>query len=180
MLITSESLLIFSSCTSCCVYVGWVSEAKPYQKSFQNWNFRSGIYRISSYKTLPRIIPAILIIPSFLTILCSENVVYSNKTRIWRLCEIIIPAGLIWGNTVYHCTNTIQIFGASFVPALHWFLYYMPILCIKVYSSFVKGMKKFCIDFDSFVIAMQVFHSQRHPFFQKIVLVFRNILKKDF
>ena len=58
-------------------------------------------YRISSYKALPRIIPATLIIPSILTILCSKNVVFSNKTRIWRLCKIIIPAGLIWGNTVY-------------------------------------------------------------------------------
>ena len=25
---------------------------------------------------------------------------FSNKTRIGRLCKIIIPAGLIWGNTV--------------------------------------------------------------------------------
>ena len=57
-------------------------------------------YRISSYKALPRIIPATLIIPAILTILCSGNVVFSNKTRIWRLCKIIIPAGLIWGNTV--------------------------------------------------------------------------------
>ena len=51
-------------------------------------------YRISSYKTLPQIIPA------FLTILCSEYVVFSIKTRIRRLCEIIILMCLIWGNTV--------------------------------------------------------------------------------
>ena len=81
---------------------------------------------------------------------------------------------------LYHCIYKPQPdFWNSFVPALHWFLYYMPILCIKVYSSFVKGMKKFCIDFDSFVIAMQVFHSQRHPIFLKIVLVFGNVPKKE-
>ena len=39
-------------------------------------------YPISSYKTLPQINPAILIIHAFLTILCSENVVFSFKTRI--------------------------------------------------------------------------------------------------
>ena len=81
---------------------------------------------------------------------------------------------------LYHCIYKPQPdFWNSFVPALHWFLYYMPILCIKVYSSFVKGMKKFCIDFDSFVIAMQVFHSQRHRIFLKIVLVFGNVPKKE-
>ena len=52
-------------------------------------------YRISSYKALPRIIPAIL------TFLCIRNVVFSNKTRIWGLFKIIITAGLIWGNTVF-------------------------------------------------------------------------------
>ena len=59
-------------------------------------------YRISSYKALSRIILATLIIPAIriLTILCSRNVVFSNKTCIWRLCKIIIPAVLIWGNTV--------------------------------------------------------------------------------
>ena len=62
------------------------------------------IYHISSYKALPRIIPAILIIPAFLIILFSENVVFSNKPRIWRLHKIMIPAGLIWGNTVYSQT----------------------------------------------------------------------------
>ena len=51
---------------------------------------------------LSQIILAILIIPAFLIILCSENVVFSNKTRIWRLCEIIIPAGVIGGNTVVY------------------------------------------------------------------------------
>ena len=50
-------------------------------------------YCISSYKTLPQIIPAILII------LCCRNLVFSNKPRIWRLCKIIIPTGLIWANT---------------------------------------------------------------------------------
>ena len=45
-------------------------------------------------------ISAILIIPVFLIILCRENVVFSNKTRIKRLCEIIIPVGLTWGYTV--------------------------------------------------------------------------------
>ena len=58
------------------------------------------VYRISSCKALPRKIPAILEILAFLIILWSENIVFSNKTRIWRLCEIIIPASLIWGNTV--------------------------------------------------------------------------------
>ena len=37
------------------------------------------VYRISSYKALPRIIPPILIIPAILIIVCSENVVFSNK-----------------------------------------------------------------------------------------------------
>ena len=63
-------------------------------------NFALSENRISSYNALCQIIPVILIIPSILTILCSENVVFSNKTRIWRLCEIIKPAGLIWGNAV--------------------------------------------------------------------------------
>ena len=52
-------------------------------------------YRISSYRTLS------LIIPAFLILLFSENVVFSNKTLIWGLCEIIILAGLKWGNTVH-------------------------------------------------------------------------------
>ena len=26
---------------------------------------------------------------------------FSNKTLIWRLCEIILPAGLKWGNTLH-------------------------------------------------------------------------------
>ena len=51
-------------------------------------------YHVTSYKTLPWIIPA------FLTTLCSENVVFSNKTRIRRLCEIILLMCRIWGNTV--------------------------------------------------------------------------------
>ena len=59
--------------------------------SFSNLSFD---YRISSNKTLPWIIPATVIISS------SENVVFSNKTRIWRLCKILIPAGLIRGHTV--------------------------------------------------------------------------------
>ena len=45
-------------------------------------HFVSTAYRISSYKALPRMIPATLIIPAILTILCSRNVVFSNKTRI--------------------------------------------------------------------------------------------------
>jgi hypothetical protein len=57
-------------------------------------------YRISSYQTLPQIIPASLIIPSILITLCRRNVVFSNKIRIWRLHKIIISANLIWGNTV--------------------------------------------------------------------------------
>ena len=78
-------------------------------------------YRISSYKTLPRIIPAILIIPAFLIILCSENVVFSNKTRIWRLYEIIIPAGLICGSTVLkqNKRNTNSILTLAFQEITH-------------------------------------------------------------
>ena len=73
--------------------------------------FYGGVtYRISSYKALPRMIPATLIIPAILTILCSGNVVFSNKTRIWRLCKIIIPAGLIWGNTVVCCGHPQNIY----------------------------------------------------------------------
>ena len=47
-----------------------------------------------SCKAIPRIISAIL------TILCIRNVVFSNKTRIWRLCKMIVPACLIWGIAV--------------------------------------------------------------------------------
>ena len=61
---------------------------------FPIWQKWSAIYCISSYKTLPRIILAILIIPSSLTILCRETVVFSNKTRISQQCEIIMTAGL--------------------------------------------------------------------------------------
>ena len=43
---------------------------------------QNATYRISSYKTIPRIIPAIIIIPSILIILFSENVMFSYKTRI--------------------------------------------------------------------------------------------------
>ena len=49
----------------------------------------------------PHIRPAILVIPVIQIILCSENVAFFNKTCIWRLCEILIPVGLIWGNTVF-------------------------------------------------------------------------------
>ena len=59
-------------------------------------------YRISSYKTLPWIISA------FLMLLCSENVVFSYKTGNRRLCEIIIPAGLIWGFTVCSCDSVVN------------------------------------------------------------------------
>ena len=75
-------------------------------------------YRISSYKTLPRIIPATLIIPAILITLCRGNVVFSNKTRIWRLHEIIIPAGLIWGDTVF--TNFQLLALLIFVQFLSW------------------------------------------------------------
>ena len=57
-------------------------------------------YRISSYKTLPWIIPAFLIMPAPGTLLCRWNLVISNNTRSWRPHEKIIAAGLIWGNTV--------------------------------------------------------------------------------
>ena len=65
----------------------------------------------SSYKALPRIIPAILIT------LCRRNAVFSNKTLIWRLHKTIIPAGLIWGNrnTVFLCKNV-----AKLVPFGKW------------------------------------------------------------
>jgi hypothetical protein len=62
-------------------------------------------YRISSYKALPWIIPATLIIPAILISLCRRNVVFSNKTRIWRLHRIIIAAGLIWGNMVFYLSQ---------------------------------------------------------------------------
>ena len=82
-------MLLFSTIFNSCLHIGWLG--------FKRLNIS---YHISSYKALPWIIPATLIIPAILTILCSRNVVFSNKTRIWRLCKIIIPAGLIWGNTV--------------------------------------------------------------------------------
>ena len=41
-------------------------------------------YRISSYKALPRIIPAFLIIPAPDTLLCRWNLLISNNTRSWR------------------------------------------------------------------------------------------------
>ena len=61
---------------------GPVSEL-PFEVTFLTGvGLKSNKYRVSSYKTLPQIIPAILIIPAFLILLCSENVVFSNKTRI--------------------------------------------------------------------------------------------------
>ena len=60
-------------------------------------------YRISSYKALPRIIPAFLIMPALGTLLCRWNLIISNNTCSWRKHKKIIPAGLIWGNTV--CKN---------------------------------------------------------------------------
>ena len=58
------------------------------------------IYRISSYKTLPQIIPAFLKMPAPGILLCRWNLVIFNNTRSWRPYEKIVPAGLIWGNTV--------------------------------------------------------------------------------
>ena len=37
---------------------------------------------------------------AILKILSSGNIVFSNKTCIWRLCKIILPTSLIWGKTV--------------------------------------------------------------------------------
>ena len=60
-------------------------------------------YRISSYKALPRIIPATLIMPAVGTLLCWWNLVISNNTRPWRPNKKLKHAGLIWGNTVHLC-----------------------------------------------------------------------------
>ena len=38
--------------------------------------------------------------PAVGTLLCRWNLVISNNTRTWRPNEKLIPAGLIWGNTV--------------------------------------------------------------------------------
>ena len=57
-------------------------------------------YRISSYKTLPQIIPAFLIMATPGLLLCTWILVISNNTCSWRPYKKIIPAGLIWGNTV--------------------------------------------------------------------------------
>ena len=79
-------------------------------KSSAPHNYDVKTHRISSYKALPWIIPAIL------TILCSMvNVVLSTKTCIWRLCKIIISAGLIWGNTIFSADSQCWVFKQLYV-----------------------------------------------------------------
>ena len=89
----------------------------------------TSIYRISSCKALPRIIHATLIILAILITLCigNWNVVFSNKTRIWRLHETIIPAGLIWGNTVMNLLGISKL--ASHVQFCNSFLVTKNLLC---------------------------------------------------
>ena len=77
----------------------WISEY-VYKNLFSNIN-----YSISSYKTLPRKIPAFLIMPTPGTLSCRWNLVISNKSRSWGLNEKIIPIGLISGHTVYWMLN---------------------------------------------------------------------------
>ena len=46
---------------------------------------------------------------------------HSNNTRSWRPCKKIIPAGLIWGNTVvwYECWQKVDVFGPpTYLPRL--------------------------------------------------------------
>ena len=52
-------------------------------------------YLISLYGSLPRIIPAFLIMPAPGTLLCRSSLVISNNTRSLRPYERIIPTGLI-------------------------------------------------------------------------------------
>ena len=56
-------------------------------------NNGKNVYRIPSYKALPQIIPAFLIMLAPGTLLCRWNLVISNNTRSWRSCKKIIPAG---------------------------------------------------------------------------------------
>ena len=81
-----------------------VCQLKPYF-----WISQIFKYRISSYKTLPQIIPAFLIMPTPGTLLCRWNLVISNNSRSWRPHEKIIPAGLIWVNMV--CNGDTKIDG---------------------------------------------------------------------
>ena len=97
-----------------------LSEAKKDMKEL--------IYRISSYKALPRIIPATLIMPAAGKLLCRWNLVISNNTRIWRPNEKLIPAVLIWGNTV------VKFDWNKKMVILEIYYYYMPNLLYFPYA----------------------------------------------
>ena len=106
-------------------------------------------YRISSYKALPRIIAATLIMPAVGTLLCRWNLVISNNTRTWRPNKKLIPAGLIWGNTV--CNYTL-IFMRQIYYFDTWAIIWHGIVCwFMVFPHFyqflfVAILKLFCTD----------------------------------
>ena len=94
-------------------------------------------YRISSYKALPRIIPAFLIMPAPGTLLCRWSLVISNNTSNWSPFKKIIPAGLIWGNTVFK--TSMWIFIPHFSMAEHkiWIRYKSKVnFCYKFLHKF--------------------------------------------
>ena len=84
------------------LYFALVCLKKKQTQTPQIWAYFA-YYRISSYKALPRIIPATLIMPAVGTLLCWWNLVISNNTRPWRPNKKLKHAGLIWGNTVHLC-----------------------------------------------------------------------------
>ena len=103
------------------------------------YNCTTSIYRISSYKALPRIIPATLIMPAVGTLLCRWNLGISNKTRTWRPNEKLIPAGLIWGNTVYILVKP----GMGFAPLQACHNYYIAGLYLSPYCKMPDLIQKF-------------------------------------
>ena len=129
------------------------------------------IYRISSYKTLTRIIPAFLIMLAPGILLCRWNLVISNNTCSWRPLEKIIPAGLIWGNTVCRklrennwswfylvspskrkCYQWMKTYVSSVIKILLWF---MTFSILRTYKSDVNSRGN-NIDTKCYVASMYV------------------------
>ena len=92
-------------------------------------------YHISSYKAVPRIIPAFLIMPRAGTLLCRWNLVIYNNTRSWRPSKKIIPAGLIWGNTVCMYKVKLRLILKVTYSILHFYIMTIPRFWITVRVS---------------------------------------------